>query len=86
MNRIVITLTTVPERLSYLVDDGFKSVIQSLCEQNYDNYEVHINLPYVYSVTGELYIIPEWLVEFQSVYQHLKVFKTPPLPPPPLAH
>ena len=44
-NKIVISLTTVPERLSYDVEDGFKSVLKSICNQNYDNYEVHLNLP-----------------------------------------
>ena len=60
INKIVITLTTVPERLIHPVEDGFKLVVQSVCEQNYRNYEVHLNLPYVYAVTGEEYLIPVW--------------------------
>ena len=82
INKIVITLTTVPERLSYLVEDGFKLVVQSICEQNYNNYEVHLNLPHVYSVTGEFYLIPEWLEKFQGKYKHLKVFRTEDMGPP----
>jgi hypothetical protein len=81
MNKIVITLTTVPERLSYDVEDGFKSVIYSLCNQNYNNYEIHLNLPNIYSVTGEHYIIPEWLNNFQNEYTHLKIFRTEDMGP-----
>ena len=82
INKIVITLTTVPERLIHPVEDGFKSVVQSVCEQNYSNYEVHLNLPYVYAVTGEKYLIPEWLIGFQNKYLHLKVFRVEDMGPP----
>lgn len=82
INKIVITLTTVPERLIHPVEDGFKLVVQSVCEQNYSNYEVHLNLPYVYAVTGEEYLIPEWLIGFQNKYHHLKVFRVEDMGPP----
>ena len=82
INKIVITLTTVPERLIHPVEDGFKLVVQSVCEQNYSNYEVHLNLPYVYAVTGEEYLIPEWLIGFQNKYPHLKVFRVEDMGPP----
>jgi len=58
MNKIVITLTTVPSRLLQDVEDGFQLVVKSLCEQNYDNYEVHLNIPNIYNVTNEEYTIP----------------------------
>ena len=45
MYKIVISLTTVPERLNQDVEDGFKLVMKSICEQNFNNYEVHLNLP-----------------------------------------
>lgn len=82
MDKIVITLTTVPQRLSHNVDDGFKLVLKSLCEQNHENYEVHLNLPYFYNVTNEEYIIPDWLNEYGNVYNHFKIFRTPDYGPP----
>jgi hypothetical protein len=82
MDKVVITLTTVPERLSYDVEDGFKSVITSLCEQNYDNYEVHLNLPITYKVTNETYIIPNWMDDYLSNYPHLKIFRVEDIGPP----
>jgi len=82
MSKVVITLTTVPERLSFNVENGFKSVIKSICEQNYESYEVHLNLPEIYAVTGLKYIIPKWLDEFTEQYPHLKIFRTEDLGPP----
>jgi len=82
MSKVVITLTTVPDRLNFNVPDGFNEVIKSLCEQNYSDYEVHLNLPYVYKVTGESYVIPEWLSSFQEKYKHLKIHRTEDLGPP----
>lgn len=82
MNKIVISLTTVPERLTQNVEDGFKMVMKSICEQNYKNYEVHLNLPLIYNVTGEEYIIPQWLDEYQETYKHLKIFRTEDMGPP----
>lgn len=81
MNKIVISLTTVPERMNLQVDDGFKSVIESLCKQNYESYEVHLNLPEIYKVTGEKYIIPEWLSNFTNEYKHLKIFRVEDIGP-----
>ena len=82
MDKVVITLTTVPERLNQPVEDGFKLVLKSLCEQNYQGYEVHLNLPGKYNVTGEEYIIPSWLESYLSNYNHLKVFRTEDMGPP----
>jgi len=82
MDKIVITLTTVPERLKFEPEDGFKLCLKSLCEQNYQGYEVHLNLPYVYGVTKEEYVIPEWLVQYQEQYQHLKIFRMEDMGPP----
>ena len=75
MNKIVITLSTVPERLLNNHPDGFKKVINSLCTQAYDNYEVHINIPEIYKVTNEPYIIPNWLVEYQSLHPTLHIYR-----------
>jgi hypothetical protein len=82
VNKVVITLTTVPERLSQDSELGLKSVIKSLCEQNYSNYEVHFNIPEFYSLTKESYIIPEWLNVFLNSYINLKVFRVEDIGPP----
>lgn len=74
--KAVVSLTTVPERLSFNHENGIISVIRSLCEQKYSDYELHFNIPHKYSVTGEEYIIPEWLTEFTEKYKHLKIFRT----------
>ena len=81
MNRKIISLTTVPERLNQNVEDGFKSCLTSLCCQNYSDYEVHLNLPTVYKITNEKYIIPEWLNEYQKKYSHLKVYNVDDIGP-----
>jgi hypothetical protein len=82
MNKVIITLTTVPERLNQPVEDGFKIVLRSICEQNYENYEVHLNLPKVYKITNEPYVIPNWLYEYDEKYQNLKIFRTEDFGPP----
>ena len=82
MDKIVITLTTVPQRLSFEPEDGFKLCLKSLCEQNYDSYEVHLNLPHKYNVTGEEYVIPQWIEDYQLQYPHLKVFRMEDMGPP----
>lgn len=79
---LVISLTTVPERLANPNQDGLFKVIERLCEQNDQDYEVHFNIPYVYSVTKEPYIIPDWLENFKLKYRHLKVFRTEDFGPP----
>ena len=82
MDKIVITLTTVPQRLSFEPEDGFKLCLKSLCEQNHQSYEVHLNLPHKYNVTGEEYVIPQWIEDYQSRYPHLKVFRMEDMGPP----
>lgn len=82
MDKVVITLTTVPQRLSFEPEDGFKLCMKSLCEQNHNLYEVHLNLPYIYNITGEEYVIPQWVIDYQSQYQHFKVFRMEDIGPP----
>lgn len=81
MNNIVISLTTVPERLKNNSENGFNRVIKSLSEQNFDNYEVHLNIPYVYKITGENYIIPDWLISYSETNKKIKIFRTEDLGP-----
>ena len=79
---VIISLTTVPQRLMENFENGIISTIKSLCEQEDDDYEVHFNIPLIYNITQEPYIIPEWLTKFQLKYSHLRVFRTEDLGPP----
>ena len=79
---LVITLTTVPERLLNENEDGLKLVLKSLCEQTDSNYEVHFNIPDFYNVTKEPYIIPDWLNSYKLKYPNLKIFRTEDMGPP----
>lgn len=79
---VILSLTTVPERLADTSESGIIGVITSICEQNDIDYEIHFNIPEVYNITKAEYIIPEWLIEYQSKYHHLKIFRTEDYGPP----
>jgi hypothetical protein len=79
---IVITLTTVPERLADTAETGIISVIESLCVQDDNDYEIHFNIPEVNVITKKPYIIPDWLYEYKLKYPHLKIFRTEDYGPP----
>jgi len=81
-NLIIISLTTVPERLENENEDGLKLVLSSLCEQDDKHYEVHFNVPYVSKVTNKKYVIPNWISDYEKKYNHLKVFRTEDFGPP----
>lgn len=74
---VVITLTTIPERLhNTLYRHDIKYCIDALLNINYDNYEIHFNIPETYKQTGEDYVIPNWLKEKCETYNFLKIFRT----------
>jgi len=72
---LIIFLSTVPERLNDNSETGLKKVITSLCEQNDNDYEIHFEIPYIYKVTNNPYIIPDWMYEYKLKYPHLKIFR-----------
>lgn len=75
MSNIVLTLTTIPNRLNVTKEGhGLKPVIDRLTTLSYPNYEVHLNIPLVNKKSGEEYIIPEWLSSYNS--EKLKIFRT----------
>jgi len=78
----VISLTTVPERLADIAETGIISTIKSLCEQEDNDYQIHFNIPEIYSITKAIYVIPDWLYNFQMQYPHLKIFRTEDYGPP----
>lgn len=79
---LIVSLTTVPERLSDPKDDGIKLVLQHICELNDNDYEIHFNIPLKYNVTGEDYIIPAWIHEYTLKYKHLRIYRTEDFGPP----
>ena len=77
-NNVVVTLTTIPSRLSFEGDQGIKLCIKSLVNQNAVNYEIHLNIPLYNKITQEEYIIPEWLLKFDRI----QIFRTEDLGAP----
>jgi hypothetical protein len=80
--KVVISLTTVPERLECDKLNGVASVIHALCKLDYNNYEIHFNVPHVYKVKNKEYVIPDWLTNLQNKFEKLKVFRTEDYGPP----
>ena len=79
---VIITLTTVPERLDNDKDDGLKLVLKSLCEQLDNDYEVHFNIPKKSIITNKQYNIPLWINQYKLKYPHLKIFRPEDIGPP----
>jgi hypothetical protein len=76
MSRTIVTLTTIPSRLTESYGDDFRSCIKSLIEQSDTNYELHMNIPYVLKTTGEDYILPESLVKLEQDTEKFTIFRT----------
>jgi hypothetical protein len=75
MEKVVVTLTTLPSRITQEYNEGIKSNIDSLLNQDYEGeYEIHFNIPTVLKYTGEEYIIPEWLREIEKTNPKFKIF------------
>lgn len=75
MSKIVISLTTVPNRLNVSnLTNSVKTVIDRLTTLSYPEYEIHFNIPFYNKKTREEYIIPEWLINYKS--EKLKIFRT----------
>jgi glycosyltransferase involved in cell wall biosynthesis len=75
MNKVIVTLTTLPSRITQDYDNGIKSNIDSLINQDYEGeYEIHFNVPAVLKYTGEEYIIPEWMRELAATNPKFKIF------------
>ena len=73
---IIVTLTTIPTRLNSKYKFDMRFCLESLLNQNYDNFEVHLNIPNTFKKTGEDYIIPDWLNEMIKNNNKLKLFRT----------
>ena len=77
MKNVVLTLTTIPNRLSKQNDNGVEKVLKFLCNLSYNDYEIHFNIPYINKKTGEEYHIPQWLDDlYNEHFDKLKIFRT----------
>jgi hypothetical protein len=73
--KVILTMTTIPNRLNNsTLETGIGPVIVRLTTLSYDNYELHLNIPYVNNKINQEYIIPEWLQNYPS--DKLKIFRT----------
>lgn len=80
---IVISLSTVPERLSNnSMDLNPYMSIKSLLELDFEKYEIHFNIPFINKKTGKNYIIPDWLNYLKEENSKLKIFRCEDYGPP----
>lgn len=77
MNKVIVTLTTIPTRLNTSEDfeQGIKSNLLSLINQSYEDYEIHFNIPSNLKLTGEKYIIPEWVKTLSIENPKFKIYE-----------
>jgi glycosyltransferase involved in cell wall biosynthesis len=73
--KAVVTLTTIPSRLVSSYHEDIKICLESLLNQDFEDYEIHFNIPDVFKPTGESYIIPEWLSNLSESNSKLKIFR-----------
>jgi hypothetical protein len=73
--KIILTLTTIPTRLNSQYGYDMRYALESLLNQKYNNFEIHLNIPFVCKRTNEEYIFPEWLNEMDSNNDKLKIFR-----------
>lgn len=73
---VIVSLTTIPTRLNgpkyYSLD--IRECINTLLNQTYNEYEIHLNIPTKHKFTGEEYLIPDWLIEKSKENPKLKLF------------
>lgn len=75
MEKVILTLTTVPNRLnSPHQNGGLKKVLEKILNLSYSNYEVHLNIPYFCKKINQEYVIPDWLTNLN--HPKLKVYRT----------
>jgi hypothetical protein len=73
--KVIISLTTIPERLEFNHPLGLIRVVYSLLNLKYSNYEIHFNIPFFNKKTKKEYIIPNWLQELNGK-SVLRIFRT----------
>jgi hypothetical protein len=73
MEQVIITLTTIPNRLN-TTNGGLKPIIDKMLNLSYSNYVIHLNIPEICKKSSEKYIIPQWLIQINN--PKLKIFRT----------
>ena len=74
-SKVILSLTTIPNRLnSPHINGGLKQVLDKILNLSYNNYEIHLNIPYVCKKINEEYVIPNWLTDIKD--EKLKIFRT----------
>lgn len=74
--KVILSMTTIPNRLCEVREGwGLRPNLENLLSLSYDNYEIHLNLPFFSSINNEEYLIPEWLLEIQQNNKKLKIFR-----------
>lgn len=70
----IITLTTIPSRLSYEGNAcSLKDTIESLLNQSYSDIEVWLNVPWVMVRDDIEYVIPEWASNLTDKDKRFKI-------------
>lgn len=72
---IVVTLTTIPSRLVSRYSYDMRYCLESLLRQTHSEYEIHLNIPDRLELTGEEYVIPEWLENLEQAEPKLNIFR-----------
>ncbi len=76
MKKVIVTLTTLPTRLSDEGDYGIKRNIHSLINQDYEGeYEIHFNVPDKLKYDNTDYVIPQWIRQVAIDNPKFKIFE-----------
>lgn len=74
MSKVVVSLTSIPERLhDGYGESGVMGCLRSLCEQDYPDYVVRLNLPIEYRLKAIKTEIPDWLADMVARYPRLEI-------------
>lgn len=74
--KVIVTLTTIPTRVSQEHDSGIKSNLLSLINQDYNGeYEIHLNIPKELKYNNQPYIIPDWMRKLSEENPKFKIFE-----------
>lgn len=84
-SKVVISLTTIPERLSDKSEGGLLAVLESLLTQHYKGkYKVHLNIPHTYKIKPNKtqYVIPDSIYKLKSKFSNFFIKRCTDYGPP----
>lgn len=74
-SKVVVTLTTIPSRITQDYEEGIISNIKSLINQKYEgDWEIHFNVPKKLKYGEVEYEIPNWMRELSIENSRFKIF------------